>query len=324
MRILWLTLLSIVTAGGAMAADPSWDSGSSDPNSGFDKELKKAGLTVAPAQAGKPVAVPDAGSRRCPAEMASVNGFCIDRWEDTTVDMGSGQSLSPYYTPNPAKSWPGAPWQFGAWSRKPSPHGYPMPDLPDIHKTGAFEPKAVSAPGVYPQGFMNREIADRSCRNAGKRLCTRDEWYRACVGPSGPQPSNGQYPVAFPYGRTYEKGKCNFQVVPGHPLMIVGRSSSELDDPRLMLAQSGGQRLLAKSGDFSQCTNAYGVYDMVGNQDEVVADTNGSHMVFVGGFYSRDQGANPNGCASAIGAHDATKYTDYSIGFRCCLSPDAQ
>jgi formylglycine-generating enzyme required for sulfatase activity len=99
--------------------------------------------------------------------------------------------------------------------------------------------------------------------------------------------------------------------------MIVGRSSSELDDPRLMLAESGGRRLLAKTGTFSECANAYGVYDMVGNQDEVVSDTVGDHMVFVGSFYSRAQ-SKPLGCASAISAHHASLYTDYSIGLRCC------
>lgn len=121
MRTLCLAILFILTARTAGAVDPSWDSGSSDPNAGFENELKKAGLTVAPAQAGTPVAVAGPGGGRCPAGMASVNGFCIDRWEDTTVDMGSGQALSPYYTPNPAKSWPGAPWQYNAWARKPSP-----------------------------------------------------------------------------------------------------------------------------------------------------------------------------------------------------------
>lgn len=256
--------------------------------------------------------------------MASVQrgslNFCIDRWEDIVVDRDSGGMLSPYYTPNPAKGWPGAVWQYKNWSGKPKA-SYPMPFFPDIEMSGAFEPMAVTKAGVYPQGFMNRKLADRACRNAGKRLCTRAEWYGACVGPDGPKPAPGQYPIAFPYGRTYEKGKCNFQVVPGHPLLIVGRSSSELDDPRLMMAQSGGQRLLAQTGAFKDCTNAYGVYDMVGNQDEVVSDQNGENMTFVGGFYSRDQNGQPSGCASAITGHHASAYFDYSIGFRCCLDP---
>ncbi len=316
MKTLILAAASVLAALPAWSKGPSWDSGSPDDQTGFEEAIKNAGLVVPPARA----SVPPGKSGSCPDGMASIDGaYCIDRWEASVVDANSGTPLSPYYTPNPSPRWPGAPWQYSAWSQKPSPRGYPMPDLPDIQKTGAFEPKAVSKPGVFPQGFSNRAIAARACTNAGKRLCSRDEWYKACVGPNGPRPTNGQYPVAFPYGPSYEKGKCNFQVVPGHPLMIVGRSSSQLDDPRLMLAESGGQRLLAKTGAFDQCTNAYGVYDMVGNQDEVVSDTSGDHMIFVGGFYSRDQGARPSGCASAISAHHASLYTDYSIGFRCCL-----
>jgi hypothetical protein len=261
-----------------------------------------------------------AASQGCPEGMADIEGrFCIDRWEAVTIDRRTGAPLSPYYTPNPAQKWPGVAAQYKSWADKPSPRGYAMPELPEMEKSGIFEPAAVSKPGVYPQGFMNHALADLACRNAGKRLCTHDEWYRACVGPDGPRPApGGPYPIAFPYGKTYDKGRCNFQVVAGHPLLIVGRSSSELDDPRLMLADKSGRRLLAKTGAFSDCTNDYGVYDMVGNQDEVIADMVGDHMVFVGSFYSRDQGGNPRGCASAISAHHASLYSDYSIGYRCC------
>ncbi len=38
---------------------------------------------------------------QCPPEMVNVRGrFCIDRWEDSTVDASSGRPLSPYFPPD--------------------------------------------------------------------------------------------------------------------------------------------------------------------------------------------------------------------------------
>ena len=42
---------------------------------------------------------PRSTTRRCPAEMALVRGFCIDRWESSLVDGTTGEALSPYYAP---------------------------------------------------------------------------------------------------------------------------------------------------------------------------------------------------------------------------------
>src|SRR5262245_35209986 len=52
-----------------------------------------------PARAEEPPAL----RRRCPAEMVEVRGFCIDRWESSTVDAKTGEPLSPYYPPSPAE-----------------------------------------------------------------------------------------------------------------------------------------------------------------------------------------------------------------------------
>lgn len=250
----------------------------------------------------------------CPPEMTAVDQFCIDKWEASVVDKNTGQDASPYFVLDARKGFPGARWQEARWKAKPHAK-YPLPPLPPAHASDAFEPKAVSRPGVYPQGFSTRPTAELACKNAGKRLCTRAEWYKACAGSSAPA---GKFPVTFPYGPKYAAGTCNFNVSGGHPLLILGRSSSELDDPRLMLAEKSGKRLLARTGDYSGCVSPCGVYDMVGNQDEIVADRNGQNMTFVGSFYSRDQSrGGPQGCASAIIGHVAT-YFDYSLGFRCC------
>ena len=70
---------------------------------------------------------------------------------------------------------------------------------------------------------------------------------------------------------------------------------------------------LAKSGEHEGCTNGYGVYDMVGNLHEWVADTTGT---FQGGYYL-DTHLNGDGCSYKTTAHDFG-YHDYSTGFRCC------
>ena len=44
---------------------------------------------------------PPAPARGCPAEMARVGHYCVDRWEVSTVDKTTGEALSPYYPPSP-------------------------------------------------------------------------------------------------------------------------------------------------------------------------------------------------------------------------------
>lgn len=256
------------------------------------------------------------GTDGCFEGMAPVEGFCIDKWEAVAVDLNTSEEASPYFVLRGGKDYPGARWQEAVWKAKPKAD-YPLPPLPASQNSTAFKPKAVTKPGVYPQGFSTKQTAAAACQNAGKRLCTRQEWYKACIGPDQ-SAAEGKFPVLFPYGSSYSKDKCNFNVVNAHPLLVVGRSSSELDDPRLMLAKKDGRRLLAKTGDFADCTNGYGVFDMVGNQDEIVDDPPGGNMLFVGSFYSRDQTkTGPQGCASMIGGH-VEGYFDYSLGFRCC------
>ncbi len=70
---------------------------------------------------------------------------------------------------------------------------------------------------------------------------------------------------------------------------------------------------LARAGEHVACTNEYGVYDMVGNLHEWVADPDGT---FQGGYYL-DTRINGEGCTYRTTAH-AAWYHDYSTGFRCC------
>lgn len=166
---------------------------------------------------------------------------------------------------------------------------------------------AANAAGAVPQGYISGEVAEAACQAAGKRLCTSDEWIRACEGPAG---------NVYPYGDTYQAGACN-EGRSSHPVIeLFGPdatfSPTEMNDPRLNQLPDS----LAPSGAHPACVSAEGVYDLHGNLHEWVADSSGT---FRGGFYV-DASINGAGCSYRTTAH-SFDYHDYSTGFRCCADP---
>jgi hypothetical protein len=224
---------------------------------------------------------------RCPAEMALVDDrVCVDRWEASLVER----------VPYPGRGSVERPWS---------------PYLPvDGHEQCV---RAVSRPGVVPQAYISGKQAAGACNVSGKRLCASDEWEFACRGPSKLQ---------FPYGDQRRAGVCNDDVRPIHPVAEVGQM---LGIARGRLWHDGMNQpmtnqlpnTLLSTGERAECTNAYGVYDMVGNLHEWVDDPDGT---FRGGYYM-DTTKNGDGCSYRTTAHDFT-YHDYSTGFRCCMDPE--
>jgi formylglycine-generating enzyme required for sulfatase activity len=209
----------------------------------------------------------------CPDDMALVDGrFCVDKWEASLVEMTADgeRPFSPYQSPDSA--------------------GVPV--------------RAVSVPGVVPQGYISRDMADQACQVSEKRLCAEDEWIQAC---------QGDPPRAFPYGDTRQKGACNDSGI--SPLHVYYAEAPEtytggpMNDARLNQTPN----TVAKTGEYARCTNAFGVFDMVGNLHEWVMST---RPTFRGGYY-QDTHINGDGCAYHTTAH-AAGYHDYSTGFRCC------
>lgn len=251
---------------------------------------------------------PAAGA--CPEDMVSIAGaYCIDRYEASLVDAAQGRPISPYYHPDSriiART-------YGRWRNAPADgetdlaRNTPVPAPPPWQLEESFEPRALSLPSVVPNGYLSRNLAERACANAGKRLCSEDEWVRACRGADATQ---------FPYGTEYVQGRCNV-FREAHPAAeLHGNASINHTDPRLNKVAKNGRPLLRKTGATADCASRWGqdaVYDMVGNLDEWVADPDG---VFVGGFYSRSTRA---GCESKVSSH-APSYFDYSLGTRCCRS----
>jgi formylglycine-generating enzyme required for sulfatase activity len=247
-------------------------------------------------------------SGRCPPEMTDVRGeFCIDRYEVTLVDTAQGREISPFYHPTRAQTQRA----YSEWQRNrqvaelPLAREMAVPAPPTWALKEEFEPKAVVKAGVLPNGYLSADVAERACKNAGKRLCAPTEWVTACRGDKNRK---------YPYGDKYEQGRCNV-FRESHPaLLLHGNPSIHYLDPRLNKMKSGGQPLLRATGATPDCKSEWGpdaVYDMVGNLDEWVDEPKGR---FLGGFFSRNT---REGCDSSISAHPRS-YFDYSVGVRCC------
>jgi len=215
--------------------------------------------------------------------------FCIDRWEATLL-RSSTQGVTDLQNAEP---WP--------------------PNLPIDGRES--EMIATSSSGRKPQGYINGEQAERACANANKRLCSIDEWVRACRGPRG---------TTYPYGQERRANVCNdrYQGQASHPVVVLferfappGTDRARMwepdwmNDPRLHELPNTVEPTGARPG----CTSEYGVFDLVGNLHEWVADPDGT---FVGGFFM-DTLQNGEGCAYRTSAH-TRRYHDYSTGFRCC------
>lgn len=241
-------------------------------------------------------------STRCPSDMVEVRSrFCIDRYEAMLVDQKQGRRLSPYYHPTRAQTSA----SFRDWSGSAHASSIPIPPPPDFQLSEDFEPRAESHESTTPSGYLSGDLAQLACRNAGKRLCSLDEWLTAC---------RGERARKYPYGDHYEEGRCNV-FREAHPGQILhGNASLGHLDPRLNLVAGAAGPLLRKTGATSSCKSVWGndaAYDMVGNLDEWVSAPVGA---FVGGFYAR---ATREGCDAKVSSHPRS-YFDYSLGVRCC------
>jgi len=179
-------------------------------------------------------------------------------------------------------------------------NGQEAPFSPYLPPDG-HDVRAVSVASTVPQGYISLVQAKRACAASGKRICRVEEWTRACKGPSG---------TRYPYGDKQVPGVCNDSGRAPIAKLYYGTEMYEakaMNDPRLnQLPET-----VMKTGEAKGCTNAFGVYDMVGNMHEWLDDA-----AFHGGYYL-DVTINREGCDYATVLH-AEDYRDYSLGFRCC------
>ncbi len=207
----------------------------------------------------------------CPDGMTRVDSFCVDVYEASLVTYPDGAPVSPYFNPE-----------------------------------GALV-MAVSVAGAVPQGYIDQLQASEACLASGKRLCTNEEWLRACQGPDT---------TTYPYGDDLALGVCNDHRAE-HPAIEYFMTTDdwiwfELGHPCLNQLADG----LDATGLNAGCATTEGAFDMMGNLHEWTDDPSGT---FRGGFYV-DTMLNGPGCLYATTAHDVSHW-DYSTGFRCCADP---
>jgi sulfatase modifying factor 1 len=232
----------------------------------------------------------------CPAEMARIDRFCIDRYEAHLVARGPGGELTAH------------------------------PHFERPREGVTYE--ARSARGAIPQAYISRVESQAACASAEKRLCSRREWQRACKGARGavypygdrwqPRRCNTDKPhlLTLRFGADPRRwGYAQF-------------NDPALDQEPGFLARSGEHEGCAgDDGVYDLVGNLHEwVSDTADTAFKARLDAEGvarafqyfspGNGVFMGGFYST-QGELGPGCTFTTVAHDAG-YHDYSTGFRCC------
>ncbi len=134
---------------------------------------------------------------------------------------------------------------------------------------------------VMPVGRSTWSDAAGACESVGKRLCSAEEWEKAC---------KGEYNTIYSYGDAYEQEMCGAGVDEIHHL-----------------------------GQNGACLSTYGVADMSGNLREWTGSQPGTdtdRRVVKGGLRSN----NMRGSRCAYSNDERQNYGDTTLGFRCCLS----
>ncbi|MFO7178018.1 MAG: SUMF1/EgtB/PvdO family nonheme iron enzyme [Pseudomonadota bacterium] len=164
--------------------------------------------------------------------------------------------------------------------------------------------------GERPEVMNRFHQAQLKCAALGKRLCTESEWTMACEGPER---------LPFPYGFVRDTNKCHGDVPWDSPDM---KKVAKRDPDELARLWKG-----VRSGSQPECVSGYGVADLPGNVDEVVAsETNDGtwrskyDSVHTGGPWYKGV---RNQCRPKIYTHDEGFYY-YFLGFRCCAEPDGK
>ena len=143
--------------------------------------------------------------------------------------------------------------------------------------------------GLLPKGKISYQLAEAACEKEGKRLCTEDEWERACKGPRN---------YRFPYGNAFDASICNTQDI------------------------GGTNRSIRASGESSGCISGYGVIDLSGNLAEWTSspyNARGTGKVIKGGAANRPDHASR--CSARRNGPINKPETDTMVGFRCCADP---
>lgn len=185
---------------------------------------------------------------------------------------------------------PEGKWIAGRLHSETAAVSNPTEPLAEVRTSKAFlidRFEASAAKGGRVATNVTFDDAAAACAAQGKRLCTADEWERACKGPEH---------FAYGYGDTFDAAKCGADVAKGTP--------------------AGVSEYVA--GSQADCTNKYGVFDMAGGSREWTGSVHSdgpNFMVVKGG-----KGGSPErGSRCAYTDSKRTNLTDRTMSYRCCL-----
>lgn len=139
--------------------------------------------------------------------------------------------------------------------------------------------------GAPPKYGVTYDEAARICSTEGKRLCSAEEFEKACRGPEN---------YVYGYGDTFDEDFCGKGV----------------DDPH-------------NSGAYPECKSSWGVYDIAGNFREWTSTAKGSsanRKIVKGGLPQSAE----RGTRCAYGTDLSQVFADDTIAFRCCRDVDAE
>lgn len=164
----------------------------------------------------------------------------------------------------------------------------PSEPLAEVKKVNAFYIDRFEWPngqGKNTDVRVNWTDASSFCTSVGKRLCTSDEWERACKGPES---------LIFPYGDEFDAAKCGEDVAKDTDKD--GKSDH-------------------RSGSLAECKSGFGVFDLSGGPREWTATGRGQVKTIKGGR----RGLKPE-VATRCAWSDEQKpaIDDATLSFRCC------
>jgi len=173
-------------------------------------------------------------------------------------------------------------------------------------------PVAQSRPGVMPWHVSQMSMAalmefKAGCEAAGKRLCTKDEWFEACNGPND---------TIYFFGNTWDREVCN--CVDTFCDDWCAQNGISMCDTSENCGYQYYCFHVMPTGSFPKCTNAYGLYDVNGNVWEVVPVDDPRGYEVRGGAFNCGTPSQRLRCD-----FNAT-WDQLYAGFRCCKDPAPQ
>jgi len=182
-----------------------------------------------------------AGAKKCPADAVAVGPACLDTheasvWEVPPANTSLIKKIKDGKVALADLTSPAAV-AGGVVQRGVASDDYEAVAVCPDSGNGCVDLYAVSIPGVTPSAFLTWFQAAAAARNSGKRLPTNQEWQAAALGTPDP-----------------------------------GVSAAGSADCNTKNGGGTGVDAVVPTGSRSNCVSDVGVFDMVGNLSEWVAD----------------------------------------------------